>query len=314
MTPLHTSPAVTAGPAIEPSPREQLSAQAECLERIADHVDQLDQVERPRVARRLVRRLRSCADRIYAAIDPPAACDEFDEPLLRLEGEAVMLQQESSAFLVRDGMHRTLAPDLFHEVSDAAVLVGELAKAGMGAYIAGLRSTFSGRRRLHLDPNPLHVFGPVIAAGHVWAREHVTACDVDRHELVQALSDGILAVLDGTCPPNVMVCPTTQMTVDALDRFSSHWAQRASGSLATEIDAACSLAIAPHDGCGIPDELLAAWFVLGTASGILTLRLGSAGAPELDTADATRLLLALDPHRYDQPPGTPTPRETDVTR
>lgn len=290
-----TSPSRPADSLPQPSVeelREQLGEQVDQLEVAADHVEQLPHAERPRIARRLVRRLRGCADRASAALDDPATTiEQLEDACI----DAMRCQLECSAYLVRDGVRRVLTPEQFDEVDDSAVLVGELAKAAFGGYVDHLREGFTGRRRMEFDMNPLHAFTPVIAAGHAWARRTLTATDQDRCELVRALRTGILDVFCGERRPNLMVTPTTHMTSDALNLFFVAWGVRQDQELMERFDEACDQAVAALDGCGISADLLGVWFGIGVASAILRLRLDSAGADRLDTADATRIMLVLDP-------------------
>lgn len=272
--------------------RAQVAEQVDQLETAADHVEQLPNAERPRIARRLVRRLRASADRAVAVLDDPAATiEQLDEA----GRDATRWQLECSAYLVRDGVRRVLTPEQFDEVTDSAVLVGELSKAAFGGYVDHLCVGVSGRRRLQFDTNPLHAFTPVIAAGHAWARRTLTAADEDHAELVRAMRTGILDVFCGARRPNPMVTPTTHMTSDALNLFFVAWGVRQGEPLMARFDEACDQAVAALDGSGISDDLLGVWFGIGVASGILRLRLDCAGADRLDTADATRIMLVLDP-------------------
>lgn len=272
--------------------RERLEEQAQHLELAADHIADLDGVEKPRAARRLVRRLRGSADRAAAVVDDPrSTVSAFDAADL----DACRALEACSAFLVRDGVRRTLTSDRFAEVGDTAILIGELAKACLGAYIDEIRSLFTGRRRIEFDTNPLHAFAPVIADGHAWARRVLTSTPDDSHRLLGHLDDAANRFCDGHVEPLAMVAPFTHMTSDALDELMSEWLDGTADELREDFDVTCDRAIAALDGARIPDASLARAFGLGVASAMVRRALDSRGRQSLDTANAFELLIALTP-------------------
>ncbi len=263
-----------------------------------EHVDCLEGCRTntidPAAADQLAARMADCADRASDALR------ELDTAAYRrLDDEALELVQEATHLITRSGVRRALTDEQFDPIADCAVLVGELARGALGELVA-IRADAQPRRRRHtFEFNPLYAFTPAIAAGCAWARERVAADDADRTELVEQLSGSMCRLLERGIAG--MLCdPMTYATMRALTSFTLAWSARADTQLLDELDQLADRTIAALDGCDIDPSMLEAWVHVGASAGILRQLLENAGAGHLDTADATLLIDALDPTRYDQ--------------
>jgi hypothetical protein len=276
--------------------RSDIAALARQLRTAAKHVSQLDRPERPGDARRLVRSLRSGADRGEAVLAAGGRAIERAR-LLAVHAELLELGRRCSRYLVRDGVRRILAPGQFAAVEDSVVLVGELAKVAFGELLHSARFERlpNGRRRCSFDVNPLHAFTPAIAAGHAWAREHVRVDEVDHAELVARLIESATAWYAAPTSDNLMVHPTSAMTADALAEFMPEWIRRSDDGLVRELDRLVDRVLPSLDGCGVEPLELERWVHVGATSGILrTLQVACPDrALAADTCDVTILLPAL---------------------
>lgn len=290
--------------------KARLSEQLTCILFAAEHIESLHDLEHPHSARRLVRRLRRCSTLVHDVVhDSSSTVKQIDAADL----EACRSLESCSRFLVRDGVRRALTRDRFCDISRSAVLLGELSKACLGAYLGDLRLEVGKDRAVEFDLNPIHVFVPVMADGYVWASRSITIDNSTAETLCQHLDSTAERFCRARISTPSMVKPLTQITAEALHLSWCSWqASEVDRLISDAHDRSQSGAIAALDGARIPQSTLEHSFELGVAAFFLRSALDRVGCAQLDSANALELLVALQSDSRNSSLPTHEPKSTKV--